>query len=416
MHTLNVFGKYVLGGAAGLAVLASLGTAHAELTVLHSFAGGSDAAYPWAGVIQDGAGNLYGTTSEGGDGGCQVFGFTCGIVFELAPDGTETILHAFADGNDGSSPNGGLIQDKSGNLYGTTSSGGPSDAGTVFKLAPDGTETVLFAFNGGSDGFEPQAGLVQDKAGNLYGVTTLGGTGCSIAYSTGCGTVFKLAPDGSETVLHSFAAGSDGVSPKATLILDKEGNLYGTTTQGGSDNCDADGCGTVFKLAPDGTETVLYAFAGGSDGANPYSSLIRDRAGNLYGTTAEGGGNGCQQVALLGCGTVFKLAPNGTETVLYAFTGTNGDGDYPLAGVVQDKAGNLYGTTAQGGGTGCLAGCGTVFKLAPDGTETILYAFGAGRHGGTPYAGLIQGARGRLYGTATEGGRYGYGTVFKLKQ
>lgn len=413
MRMLDICSKYVFAGLA--ATLASLGTAHAGVTVLHAFAGGNDGINPQAGLIADKAGNLYGTTVEGGNG-CSG-GYTCGTVFELAPDGTETVLHAFTGGNDGYFPQAALIQDKAGNLFGTTDEGGANyGGGTVFKLAPDGTETVLHTFTGGNDGDSPQAGLVEDKAGNLYGTTTIGGAGCGNRYSTGCGTVFEVAPDGTETVLHAFAGGNDGFSPRAGLILDKAGNLYGTTTEGGGAGCEYYGCGTVFKIAPDGTETVLYAFAGGNDGEEPEAGLIEDKAGNFYGTTAMGGGTGCQQIALLGCGTVFKLTPDGTETVLYSFTGKNGDGDLPLAGLIRDKAGNFFGTTTQGGGNGCLAGCGIVFKLAADGTETVLYAFGSGSLGAEPFAGLIEGAHGRLYGTTYKGGKYGYGTVFRLRK
>ncbi|HTV34519.1 MAG TPA: choice-of-anchor tandem repeat GloVer-containing protein, partial [Methylocella sp.] len=231
-----------------------------------------------------------------------------GTVFKLAPDGTETVLHAFKGSpSDGSNPSAGLIFDSSGNLYGTTHIGGVAELGTVFKLAPDGTETVLHSFEGPGDGIYPVAGLIFDSSSNLYGTTVNGGA------TLAAGAVFKLAPDGTETVLHSFRGHGDGANPFAGLIADSQGNLYGTTPSGGSSNCGA-GCGTVFKLAPDGTSyKVLYTFAGGSDGFYPYAGLIADSQGNLYGTTTGGGANDSN-------GTVFKLTGTGFDT-----TCTSGD-------------------------------------------------------------------------------------------
>jgi len=303
-------------------------------------------------------------------------------------------------------PRNGLIADSAGNLYGTTSGGGASYKGVVFKLAPDGTETVLHSFPGfPSDGNSPYAGLIADSAGNLYG-TTLSRDSVSHA-----GVVFKLAPNGTagwtETVLHSFTGfPTDGALPYAGLIADSAGNLYGATTGGG-----ASGQGVVFKLAPDGTETVLHAFTGGSDGAYPgVGPLIADSAGNLYGTTTGGGGG----PGASGQGVVFKLSPDGTETVLHSFTLGSGGGG-PLAGLIADSAGNLYGTTQVGG----ASGQGVVFKLAPNGTggwtESVLYSFTGGSDGGQPFYGsLIADGAGNLYGTTVGGGASGAGVVFKL--
>jgi len=399
----------MLAAVAALATLASIGTAHAGVTTLYEFEGESDGAMPEAGLIQDRAGNLYGTTFLGGYN-------NCGTVFKLAPDGTETVLHSFSNMNgDGGRPMAGLVQDRAGNLYGTTYFGpknNPYDDGygIVFKIAPDGTETVLHTFTG-SDGGQPAADLILDKAGNLYG-TTSGGYPAD-------GTVFKLAPDGTETVLRTFSGVDYGLYPDGALILDRAGNLYGTTSGGGSQNCPI-GCGVVFKLAPDGTETVLYSFAGKSDGGKPEAGLIQDEAGNFYGTTKLGGMLGCKWGnSDNGCGTVFKLAPDGTETVLYSFTGKNGTGANPNAGLIRDKAGNLYGTTLRGGDPMATdLGGGIVFKLAPDGTETVLYSVGGGLA-----AGLLKGADGQLYGTALGGnegrdcyGNHGCGTVFRLNK
>jgi uncharacterized repeat protein (TIGR03803 family) len=210
---------------------------------------------------------------------------------------TLTTLHSFGQGSDGRSPVAGLIFDASGNLYGTTLGGGANEKGTVFKLSPSGSETVLYSFTGGSDGGAPYAGLIFDSSGNLYGTTSDGGNPADCD-SSGCGTVFKLTPSGSETVLHSFTGGSDGGDPYAGLIFDASGNVYGTTESGFSS-------GTVFKVTPSGSETVLHKFAGGSDGGNPGAGLIADASGNLYGTTGDGGADGY--------GTVFKVTPSGSE-------------------------------------------------------------------------------------------------------
>jgi uncharacterized repeat protein (TIGR03803 family) len=403
VSTLDACGKYVLAGA--LAALASFGTAYAGVTVLHAFTGGSDGAYPEAGLIFDSAGNLFGTTEEGGKTGC-VIGSGCGTVFKIALDGTETVFYAFAGGSDGGDPIANLIKDKVGNLYGTTAAGGggacSGGCGTVFTLAPDGTEAVLYAF--GSNAAVPAAGLIKDEPGDLFGTTVYGGL-------YGKGTVFELAANGTETVRYSFRR-EYGESPVAGLIKDKAGNLYGTAGGGGHRHY-----GIVFELAADGTETVLHDFTGGSDGLSPVAQLIKDKAGNLYGTTAGGGGGPCFD----GCGTVFKLAPDGTETVLHAFAGGS-DGAEPVAQLIKDKAGNLYGTTEEGGSTGCGSGCGTVFKLAANGTETVLYAFTGGSDGAHPEASLIKDSMGNLYGTTTFGGDTGCengpgcGTVFKLKK
>src|SRR5215469_2122652 len=267
------------------------------------------------------------------------------------------VRYTFTGGSDGSGPSSSLIFDNAGNLYGTTQGGGANRNGTVFKLTPSGTETVLYSFKGGNDGADPFGGVIADKAGNLYGTTYSGGG------NAGCGIVFKLAPDGTESVLHVFGSGRDGCNPWAGVVMDAAGNLYGTTVSGGGTGCSPYGCGTVFKIATDGTETVLHAFADVPDGANPYSPLLMDKAGNLYGTTEYGGTN----LPAGSVGTVFKIAPDGTESVLHAFDYT--DGSYPTAGLIMDKAGNLFGTTAWG------SIIGAVFKLAPDGTETVLHTF-----------------------------------------
>jgi uncharacterized repeat protein (TIGR03803 family) len=292
------------------------------------------------------------------------------LVFKLSPSGTETVLYSFTGGADGATPYAGLIQDGAGNLYGTTPYAGTSGQGVVFKLircdsTPSGYEfKVLHSFTGGADGAIPFAGLVGDPAGNLYGTTYFGGATSACYPPYGCGVVFKLSPSGTETVLYSFT-GLDGFNPNG-LVRDAAGNLYGTTVVTWLGNQEV-GAGVVFKLSPNRTETVLYSFTGGADGGFPQAGVIRDSAGNFYGTTYFGGGSSACPVFDNSCGVVFKLSPTGTETVLHSFTG-GADGGNPNAGLIQDAAGNLYGTTILGGATSTCElpyWCGVVFKLAP---------------------------------------------------
>jgi uncharacterized repeat protein (TIGR03803 family) len=360
-------------------------------TVLYSFKGVPDAASPMAGLVMGGRGNLYGTTSAGGTS-------NNGTVFKLGTTG-EAVLYSFCirtNCADGAFPVAPLLRDKTGNLYGTTSNGGISGNGVVFKLDASGKESVLHRFAGHlKDGNNPQAGLIRDAASNLYGTTTYGG-------SFDDGIVFKVNKAGKETVLYDFTGGMDGGNPQyGSLRRDATGNLYGTTYTGGSFSCGgSDGCGTVFKLDL-GKETVFHNFAGG-DGANPYAGVIRDAAGNLYGTTAFGGP--AQN------GTVFKLDAGGRETILYGFTGGT-DGAFPYGGLVRDAVGNLYGTTNVGG----ASGWGVVFKVDANGTETVLYSFTGGADGGLPFGNLIRDGAGNLYGTTNVGGASNFGVVFKLK-
>jgi uncharacterized repeat protein (TIGR03803 family) len=267
---------------------------------------------------------------------------------------------------------------------------------------------VLYSFSGGLDG-GPRAGLVRDMAGNLYGTTKYGGNPNCQSPAGSCGVVFKLAPNGdgtwTESVVYAFTGSPDGANPVAGLIFDQAGNLYGTTAFGGNLSCGevGFGCGTVFKVDQTGILTVLHTFSGGADGASPYAGLVRDTAGNLYGTTYLGGRrNG---------GTVFKVDKNGNETVLQRFiVGGLGAGYYPQAGLIRDAAGNLYGTTNVGG---AFFG-GTVFKLQKNGYLTVLHSFTGGDDGGGSYAPLIGDAAGNLYGTTTYGGAFSNGTAFEL--
>jgi uncharacterized repeat protein (TIGR03803 family) len=390
-------------------VLAPSVWAQSKYKTLHRFTGGKDGSSPYAGLILDQLGNLYGTTRSGGAA-------NSGTIFQLRPNSAgswkETVLHHFTGDKDGAIPYAGLILDTAGNLYGTTSAGG-AGYGVVFQLTPnaDGSwkETVLHDF-ARTDAY-PYAGLIFDQTGDLYGTTYVG-------YG---GTVFELTPnlDGSwtEHVLYGFS-GKDGSSPYAGLILDQLGNLYGTTQYGGPY-----AGGVAFKLSPnrDGSwiESMLYGFCPHGkcrDGAGPLAGLILDPAGNLYGTTPYGGNYLSCDHPHGGCGTVFRLAPNAdggwTESVLYRFTGGK-DGARPRGGLIFDAAGNLYGTTTKGG----AHGCGVVFKLTlgSDGTwrKRVLHSF-MDHPGANPWSGLIFDAVGNLYGTTVGDGTKTFGSVFEI--
>lgn len=370
--------------------------------VLHSFTGQEDGAEPFATLIEDSAGNLYGTTDYGGNlSACPSFiPPGCGVVFKLDANGNETVLHTFTGPPDGANPSFGLVRDPAGNLYGAAGGGKNTSecdggCGVVFKVDPQGNETVLYHFTGGADGSGPTGVLARDGAGNLYGTTIGGGVKSGIF---GFGVVYRLGSDGKETVLYKFTGGADGGYPAAGVIRDAEGNLYGTTEQGG-----AFSEGIVFKVDTTSKETVLYNFSGHFDGGNSFAPLIRDAAGNLYGTTAGGG---------TGYGVIFKLDPFGKETVLHGFTASESTPEN--AGVVRDAAGNLYGTTYEGGKC-----CGVVFKLDATGKERVLHSFTGGTDGANPAESLLLNS-GNLYGTTLFGGTLsdcfgtGCGIVFKL--
>jgi len=361
-------------------------------TDLYNFTGGSDGGYPYAGLVRDAGGNLYGTTGSGGSSGF-------GVVFKLNNKGTETVLHSFAGGSsDGEYPYGTLAVDAKGNLYGTAAGGGGTGCGgfgcgVVFEVNKKGTETVLHSFTGGTtDGCYPHGSLLIDAKGNLYGTTDECGT-------SDLGTVFKVSKTGKETVLHSFAGGSsDGNYPfYASVLMDTEGSLYGSTYYGGASNE-----GVVYKLTKSGTLTVLHSFAGGTkDGCYPYGTPAMDTKSNLYGTTEHCGASSY--------GIVWKLSKKGTETVLHSFAGGASDGAYPVAGVIMDAKGNLYGDTATGGSPDL----GTVYELNKKGTVTLLHSF-AGSDGEFPAGNLIWDVKGDLFGTASAGGSDGYGTVWQI--
>jgi uncharacterized repeat protein (TIGR03803 family) len=371
----------VLMVLAAVAVLAR--SAHAQtFTVLFQFSGG-DGEQPYGALVEGAAGNFYGTTLAGGSVGA-------GVVYKVTSGGKENVLHNFGSGSDGRSPQAGLVRDSTGNLYGTTQYGGAYNNGTIFRVSSTGTEKLLRSFFS-SDAEKPLSTLVRDGSGNLYGTAFYGG-----AY--GYGSVFKLAPNGQVTVLHSFNVGSplDGQYPYGGLVRDSSGNLYGTTTQGGTYNT-----GVAFKVNATGKETILHSFGASKDGKTPTGDLVRDSSGDLYGTTRFGG--------LHSTGTVFKLNGAGGETILYNFGSMSGDGGEPEAGLIRDSAGNLYGTAVTGG----PFGYGTVYKVTPGGKETLLHSF-SGFDGASPSAVLLRDSSGSLYGTTSLGGLPGAGVVFKL--
>lgn len=354
--------------------------------VLHEFAGGTvDGAGPLAGLVQASDGNFYGTTQVGGAGGA-------GTVFKLTPAGTETVLHSFTDSQtDGGRPQGSLIQGKDGNLYGTTFNGGIG--GTVFKITLTGSdsESLVNDFSGNNVGTDPIT-LIQASDGNFYGTAFNGG-----AY--GYGTIFKLTPAGTLTALYAFTDSSgDGAHPYA-LIQASDGNFYGTTNYGGTD-----GYGTVFKLTPGGIETVLYSFTDTGDGAYP-ATLIQGSDGNFYG--ASNVDYGPPQ----GHGTIFKITPAGMLTVLHTFNGGAGGGN--PTDLIQASNGTFYGSTYVGG----IYDQGVVFRMKPDGALSVIDSFTGGSDGSV-VTDLIQGSDGNLYGTTSFGGTAnspnGYGTAFEM--
>jgi uncharacterized repeat protein (TIGR03803 family) len=412
--------SYVLGLCFTVVSVATAVIVHANPTVrptpveslLWSFFQGSDGGRPLAPLIAGKTNTLYGTTSKGGGPKeCGIRG-GCGTVFKLTASGrtTERQLWVFGNGPDGGFPDAGLVADAAGTLYGTTQLGGATNLGTAFALVPMKTgyrERVLWNFGGPKDGALPQTGLIVDAHGTLYGATQFGGA-CKFDR---CGVVFTLTPSGSsykERVIYRFRGRPDGAEPDSNLIVDTSGALYGTTALGGHSNA-----GTVFRLTPSRSgyrESVLWSFDQ-QDGVNP-TGVVADATGTLYGTTYGAGSHGG--------GTVFSLTRSGTSYsmhVLWSF-GQGSDGSHPLSGLLVAADGALLGTTSAGGPKiGCGGvGCGTVFELVPSGSsyeERILWTFG-GPDGATPVAGLLTDGTGALYGTVQNGGVHGRGAVFKL--
>jgi len=422
-------GRTAFGVLFVLAILLMQAAQAQTFSVIHYFSGGDDGGFSTAGLTMDRAGRLYGTAAGGGSFAGQYCPDGCGVVFRLvqAPAGwVVEPLYVF-QGDDpakGLSPYAPITFGPDGNLYGTTMSGGNprcyAGCGTVFRLTPPAsacknalcpwTETVIHTFGSGSDGTAPLYGaLLFDAAGNIYGTTTAGG-----AYNRG--TVYELTPSQggwTETILHSFAGAGDGSSPWSSLIFDQQGNLYGTALSGGDLSCDfSQGCGTVFELSPSGsgwTETTLYTFEMNTDvGFNPEGWLLFDGSGNLYGTVPAGGTHQ---------GSVYELQPSGgswTASPLAQFMGNGG----PVAGLTMDASGNLYGTTAASG----AYYHGSVFKLAKQGGTwqlTTLHSFDVeGHEGDELHGGVLRDAHGNLFGTASQGGSgpcvHGCGSIWEI--
>ena len=430
--------KFLLLFAAIFSLLSAAVLADAQtLQPLLQFKGVTNGGEPSSAPISDASGNLYGTTVLGGDGACNNHGaeFGCGTVYELSPPTTgtgwtETLLYQFQGAADGKSPYGGLVMDRSGNLYGTTTSGGSSSSGTVFELSPPAsgtgpwTITTIYNFNGFSSGGGPWGAPAIDKLGNLYGTTYGGGPNCSV-YGGCNGVVYKLSPPAAsggswtEKTIYTFQGVPDAGNSESPLTFDSSGNLYGTSLAGGSQACGlSEGCGTVFELSPPAssggawTEKVLYAFTGQpNDGYSPLSAVIFDSTGSVYGTAVGGG-------------VVYKLTPPTqlggpwTESLVYGF-GPHG----PFGSVVFGKDGSLYGTTWNGGSYYW----GSVFQLSPPAVsgdpwvETTLYGFTSPSY---LTAGLIFGPQGWLYGvtdgdglcyTSSSGSHYSCGAVFRIR-
>jgi len=398
-------------------VAAVASQAQVTLTTLASFAG-PDGYYPIMALTQGSDGNFYGTTYYGGTSCGYRGGNGCGTVFKITRNGKLTRLYSFCHVSqcaDGDQPEASLVQATNGKFYGTTLSGGsgPDGCGTVFEITAEGKLTTLHTFDG-NDGCGPLAGLIQAANGNFYGTTYVGGM-------HGGGTVFEITTTGKFTSLHSFCSlpnCADGARPESSLAQGADGYFYGTTGAGGMSYnnapCSTTGCGTVFRITGTGGLTTLYNFcalANCADGSNPSAALVQATNGNFYGVTPDGGRN-C--VTDSGCGTVFKVTPQGKLTSLYSFCSlTNcADGRSSLAPLIQGTDENFYGTTF-GGGTGF----GTLFEITPAGTLTTLYSMCSTANcsdGDLPSGALLQSTDGNFYGTTSEGGPGGDGTIFSL--
>jgi uncharacterized repeat protein (TIGR03803 family) len=380
--------------SAAVLLVPSGAAAQVQFDVMHSFAGGaSDGASPQAALIQGTDGNFYGTTVRGGL-------FDEGTVFRMTPAGSVAVLHTFGHPcpgcTHGAGPEAELLQGIDGNFYGTTARGGTSGLGTVFRMTPDGTVTTLHSFLGvgGSDGASPVAGLFQTPDDNFYGTTPSGGT-------FNRGTVFRMTPAGSVTVLHSFAGGgTDGSEPTAALIRGSDDAFYGTTSTGGNANS-IDGAGTVFRMTADGAVTILHAFVNGF-GSRPLGALVQASDGNFYGTTQNIGG-----VTAGAGGTIFRLTLAGFTVMK---SGAFGGGQNPTDGLIQGNDGRLYGTAP----AGSAFSNGSVFQLTLSGTLTTVHDF-TGADGRNPHGALLQAADGNFYGTTESGGASGGGTIFRVR-
>ncbi len=383
----DLYGTTQYAGVSGLVYRLTIA---GQESALYGFPGAAAGTHPFGGVIAGSAGNFYGTAGGGSE--------NQGVLYELSAAGKPKVLYTFADG-----VGTGLARDAKGNLYGTAGNKATTN-GEVFKVDTAGTYTVVYSFTGGSDG-TGSSGVVLGPGGNLYGSSAIG--------ASGNGLVFRLTTAGVFTILHTFSGG-DGSQPNGGIVFDATGNLYGTTNEGGG------GAGVIYKISTAGDFSVLYTFPGGADGGNPQAGVTVDGAGNLYGTAVNYGVTSQGDNAE---GVVFELNAAGQYSVLYAFTG-GADGGSPSSAVVRDSAGNLYGTTEAGGLPGCgVSGCGVVYEVSSSGQETVLHSFTGGADGASPQgAGLSLAINGNLVGTTPWGGKggsaasefSGAGTVFEI--
>jgi uncharacterized repeat protein (TIGR03803 family) len=425
-----------LGACAAIALIliASLSAGAQTVTVLYNFRpdiNPADGFGPKGTLLMDSKGNLYGTTEAGGSG-TACLGFGCGIIFKIDTAGRETILHTF-NLTDGANPLAGLVMDLAGNMYGTTSIGGnttacppnaftPGGCGTIYKLDTAGNYSVLYQFTGGSEGANPTAGtLAIDSSGTLYGVAGGGGLlNCTAVAAgggivpVGCGVAFKFDTNAnSYTVLHSFTSGADGATPAGGLIMDAAGNLYGTAMGGGAGVTFPGG--VVYELlAPSyNTEVVLHTFDANNFGTTaPGVGVIMDSKGNLFGGTLAGDGFGND-------GAIFELTPSGTIAFADPLVLGPTTAAFPLGSFVMDKKGNIYGPLSAGidpCGVFTVGGCGAIFKVDKAGHFSLFHTF-SGPDGIAPYGGLIMDKKGNIYGTTFNGplpGLCSCGTVFKI--
>lgn len=431
----------------GWVCILSAASSAQTFSVLHNFEL-TDGQNPLGTLAKDASGNIYGTTRFGGEVSQDSIGY--GVVFQLAPrkgSWKESVLYEFSNGPDGSGPEDGLIAGPGGGGFGVASFGGISTGGfcpdggcgTVYEMSQDGKFSVVYSFTGAPDGQQPFSSLLKAASGSMYGTTEYGGNLDCPFNSPGCGTVYEVDASGTEKVIYSFLGpndNSDGANPFSAVVQDTAGNLYGSTDFGGTVNnnlCSPDaGCGTVFELSPNSngtwSENILYRFQGGADGSYPAVSFFSHTDRSIYGTTPNGGD--LSSCGGAGCGTIFKLTnTNGqwAKTIVYEFSGQ--DGDEPISPLVRDRGGNIYGATANGGNLNCQyysLGCGVVFKIDPAGKETVLHTF-SGTDGLFPGGGvLLDQSSGALYGTTTEGGDIancslahyytGCGVVYEIKR
>jgi uncharacterized repeat protein (TIGR03803 family) len=374
----NASGVVASADVTGITIACAPGVA----ATVYAFSGLTDGSTPYGSLLLGSDGNLYGLTYIGG-----LYGG--GEAFRIAPDGSQTVVYSFGAAGDGVNPHGSLIQASDGNFYGVTAYGGAYGHGVVFALNASGIESVLYSFGAGSDAQDPYGSLLQASDGNFYGTSVHGG-------SFGAGTVFRVSAQGSETVLHSFGGTGDGQTPFGSLIEASDGNLYGLTGAGGDYSS-----GVAFRMTLLGAETLLHSFGSGTDGANPAGSLVQGSDGNFYALTRDGGA--------YGTGAVVEISGAGTESVLVSL-GAGADGANPFGDLMAASDGNFYALARNGGANGA----GAMLQIAYGGGEAVVYSFAGGADGAAPYGSLIETADGSLYGMTSGGGSGGTGTVFRV--